>query len=81
MTISVNDQLNIFEQQSGGVIGVCAKHIESGVMINYRKDEPFFMASTLKLPLTITLLQKIENGLLALDDMIQYRALNGSCFL
>lgn len=73
MSVTVINQIKMFEQQSGGLIGLYAKHIETGAKINYRETEPFFMASTLKLPLTIAFIRQLEKGLHALDDMIQLK--------
>jgi beta-lactamase class A len=53
-----------------GVVGVSAFHLESGAAVRYQDAKPLPLASTVKLPLALHLLEKVERGELSLDDMI-----------
>lgn len=55
---------------SGGVVGVGAIHLQSGVSFYWNTDEPFPMASTYKVPIAIQLLRRIERGETRLEKMI-----------
>lgn len=51
-------------------IGVSAYHVESGKKFNYRANERFKMASTMKLPVAIYTLKLVQEGKLSLDQMV-----------
>lgn len=55
---------------SGGMLGVSALHIESGVIINQNEQELFPMASSYKVPIAIQLLTKVDSGIYSLDQLI-----------
>jgi beta-lactamase class A len=54
----------------GGAIGVYAKDLESGNTISVNADSLFPTASTIKLPILVTLFHKIENGSLNPDNVV-----------
>lgn len=58
------------EQQSGGALGVSALHLESDRQIHYHGDEMFLLCSTYKIPIALTLLQMVDQGLVHLNDLI-----------
>jgi beta-lactamase class A len=60
------------EQQSGGRLGVCAIDTASGRTLSHRGDERFAMCSTFKLPLAAAILQRADQGKLALDATVPY---------
>jgi beta-lactamase class A len=63
---ATNDQAMISRKikkisaDSHSQVGVSAIHIETGKRIAYRGDNPFFMASTVKVPIALILLRKID---------------------
>ncbi|HVE44969.1 MAG TPA: serine hydrolase [Gammaproteobacteria bacterium] len=44
------------------VVGVTAIHIETGQKISYNGSRPFFMASTIKVPIAVALLRRVDEG-------------------
>lgn len=52
-------------------IGVSAIHIESGKFFHHRQDEFFKMASTMKLPVAIYLLDQVRKGRISLEKMVR----------
>lgn len=69
----MNHLLNYFqqlEQQSGGTLGVSAFHLESSRSIQYHGDDIFLLCSTYKIPIALTLLQKVDQGSIKLNDLV-----------
>jgi len=65
--------INTLEQRSGGVIGVGLLHLESGDQYFYNRDSLFPMASTIKVPVAVQLLHRVEKGEISLSDMIEIK--------
>lgn len=59
------------EQQAGGVIGVYALDLETGLELAYREDERFAMASTFKPLLVAAILERVDAGELELGASFQ----------
>jgi len=55
---------------AGGTVGVAAVHLESGRAAYLNRSERFPMASTVKVPLAVQLLTRVDRGELRLDSMI-----------
>lgn len=55
---------------AGGTVGVAAVHLESGRAAYLNRGEAFPMASTVKVPLAVQLLTRVDRGELRLDSMI-----------
>ena len=77
-TISpITDALAIsFEAGGAGTIGLYAKNVRSNQSWGFRPNEPFYLASTAKIPVHIKLWREIENGHLTATQTIPYT--NGS---
>lgn len=58
------------ENWSDGLVGVCAYHTLSKESLHYNVEKEFLLCSTYKIPMAIHLLQKIERGELALNQMV-----------
>jgi len=58
---------------SGGKVGVGIIHLESGRELFVNGAEPFPMASTVKVPIAVELLTRVQNGTVRLDSMITLR--------
>lgn len=67
----VEREIDRISQVSGGIVGATAIHIESGRRVTLRNTDTFPMASTVKVPLAVQLLTKVDNGELRLDQMIE----------
>jgi beta-lactamase class A len=58
---------------SGGKVGVGIIHLETGRELFVNGSEPFPMASTVKVPIAVELLTRVQNGTVRLDSMITLR--------
>ncbi|BDC49420.1 beta-lactamase [Bryobacterales bacterium F-183] len=70
-TTFVERELERVSKVSGGVVGATAVHIETGRRISIRGTEGFPMASTVKVPLAVHLLARVDAGQERLDRMIE----------
>jgi beta-lactamase class A len=57
-------------QASGGEVGVLARHLETGLTLSMNDSEAFPMASTFKVAVAGAVLDKVDHGQLALDQLI-----------
>ncbi len=57
-------------KMSGAVVGATAIHIETGRRVSILPEEKFPMASTVKIPIAIELLTRVDEGRETLDRMI-----------
>lgn len=55
---------------AGGVVGVCALHLETERKIGFHAQERFPMASVYKIPIAVQLLNLVDQGKLSLNQMI-----------
>jgi beta-lactamase class A len=53
-----------------GVVGVAAKHLESGRSLEVGADDRFPMASTFKLPVLVEVMAQVKEGKFRLDDEV-----------
>ena len=53
-----------------GIVGLSAKHLESGKQIHHNADQVFFTASTLKVPILFELYRQVDNGLIDISSRI-----------
>ena len=58
---------------SGGKVGIGIIHLESGRELFVNGAEPFPMASTVKVPIAVELLTRVQAGTVRLDSMITVR--------
>lgn len=59
-----------FTAHTGGVVGVAAKHLETGEHVSHNADTVFFTASTLKLPLLVELYRQVDAGIIDVNERI-----------
>ncbi len=59
-----------FTAHTGGVVGVAAKHLETGERICHNADTVFFTASTLKVPLLVELYRQVDAGIIDVNQRI-----------
>ncbi|MBR0831076.1 class A beta-lactamase [Bradyrhizobium manausense] len=65
-------ELEAYERQSGGKIGVHAENLLTGAKLSWRADERFVMCSTFKASLAACVLSRVDRGEEKLDAMISY---------
>jgi beta-lactamase class A len=56
----------------GGDVGIYVRHLPTGASAEIRADEVFPTASMIKVPLLLTLFDRVERGTLALDSILPY---------
>jgi len=61
-------------EQAGGRMGVSAVLVETGEHVAWHGDQPFFMASTVKFPVALQVLNLVDGGKLSLDKKIPITA-------
>lgn len=69
--IWVSDLQDEFEQindEFTGNVGVYVKHLGEGTTVNFQTDRDWYLASTIKIPVGIAILQMVEEGEISLDD-------------
>ncbi len=66
----ISQKLEKVSQELAGRIGVAAQEIGSGVSVTVNGDETFVMASTYKVAIAVTLLDRVDKGQIKLSDLI-----------
>ena len=67
---SVMSAIEDFTAQTDGIVGVAAKHIETGERVSHNADTVFFTASTLKVPLLVELYRQVDAGIIDVNQRI-----------
>ncbi len=65
---SLARQIKIIDTHNPGAMGVYARHLGSGAVYAYHADRPWYLASLVKVPLGVAVLQSVEKGDISLDD-------------
>lgn len=63
-------EIERWEDELGGTLGVAARELVSGREICYRADELFPLASVFKVPLMVTVMRHVDAGEMALDERL-----------
>lgn len=71
---SLEQQLAYLVASRPGNVGVAALDLKSGEMLSIKGDEPFPMASTVKIAIAANYLAQVEHGRRSLDDRIGGRS-------
>jgi len=56
----LNNKIRDIEKKNNVIIGLSAVHIEKNEVISHNSKIPFFMASTIKLPIAVAFLQRVD---------------------
>ena len=67
-------QVEQIDRRSPGTIGVYVKRLSDDKEMNYAGDRPWYLASTVKLPIAIAVLREVERGKLRLDQTLTLEA-------
>lgn len=70
----MRERLVAAERRLGGQIGVFVHHLGRDETFSWRGDEPWYLASGIKVPVAIAVLRQIEDGHLALDAQVKLLA-------
>jgi len=71
-SIAVASMISPLESESGAKIGMSAIETITGKRIGYRDQQPFPMASTVKLLVVMATLQRVDRGLDSLDTVVPF---------
>jgi len=71
--MSLLDQIHEICEAFDGRIGLSATNLQTEETIGYRAEDVFPTASVIKLPVLLTLMQQVENGLCSLADPLMLR--------
>lgn len=63
-------EISAIDARSPGQLGVYIKHLGTGGVIDYQADRTWYLASTVKVPVAIAVLQAVEQGQLSLSDEV-----------
>ncbi len=72
--VRLHAELNRLEAAGGPRIGVYVRDLASGATAAHRADEPWYLASMVKVPVAIAVLRAIERQQLSLDTSVTLRA-------
>lgn len=64
-------KINAIEKKSNAVMGITAIHIEKNKIISHNSDKRFFMASTIKLPIAMAFLNRVDEKKDSLNRQIK----------
>lgn len=70
----MRERLAAAERRLGGEIGVFVHHLGRDESFSWRGDEPWYLASGIKVPVAIAVLRQVEDGHLALDAHVRLEA-------
>src|SRR5207302_7870533 len=70
---NLKQDLDRLARSIGGHVGVSAVAIESGEHVAFQGDQPFFMASVVKFPVALRVLELVDEGKLRLDQKVAVR--------
>ena len=57
--------------QAPSVVGLAAKHLDSGATVRHKADETFFTASTFKVPVLVELYRQVDDGKIDLNQRVE----------
>lgn len=72
----LSKKLKDIEKRSGVIMGVTAIHIEKNQKVMHNHKQRFFMASTIKLPIAMTFLHRVDQKKESLNRMVQLELKN-----
>ena len=58
------------DRQTPGQLGVYVKDMQTGISVSYHGEDAWYLASTVKVPIAIAVLRRIEQGDLTLDSPV-----------
>lgn len=69
---AIDKKIAAIAQRANCTVGVSAIHIESQQKIGYNDHKPFFMASTVKVPIALALLARVDENKDHLERMVKF---------
>lgn len=68
------ERLQALDKESPGTLGVYVKNLADGKEMLYAADRPWYLSSTVKVPIAIAVLQAVDDGDLSLDQPLTLEA-------
>ncbi len=68
------DRLGELDQKSPGTLGVYVKSLADGQEMLYAADRPWYLSSTVKVPIAIAVLESVDDGDMTLDQPLTLQA-------
>lgn len=68
------ERLEALDAESPGTLGVYVKNLADGQEMLYAADRPWYLSSTVKVPIAIAVLQAVDDGELRLDQPLTLQA-------
>ncbi|RYF30222.1 MAG: serine hydrolase, partial [Comamonadaceae bacterium] len=65
---ALRQQVERIDKDSPGTVGVYVKRLDNGETLSYGADRFWYLGSTVKVPIAITVLQQVDAGKLKLND-------------
>ncbi len=59
------------DEQTSGELGVYLKDLDSGVSASYHADQTWYLASTIKVPVAIAIMRRVDQGTMSLDTTVR----------
>ena len=69
-SIRLAEEIQRIEDGMSGQMGVYVRHLTDDWSVSHRLDRDWYLASTIKVPLAVAVLQRVEAGELALDHVL-----------
>ncbi len=66
----LQQKLQAIDRESSGNIGLYVKRLSDGQTFGYQSERPWYLSSTVKVPIAIVLLQLVEKGTLSLEEKL-----------
>ncbi|WP_313514981.1 serine hydrolase [Pseudomonas sp.] len=70
---ALNDEFDRLDQRTPGRLGVYVKRLDDGELAEHDAERPWYLASAIKVPVAIAVLQLVQEGQLNLNDELQLR--------
>lgn len=67
---ALRQQIEKIDQATPGQLGVHVKRLDTGEVLSYQADRPWYLGSSAKLPVAIALLQEVEQGKHSLAEQV-----------
>jgi beta-lactamase class A len=65
---ALEQQIRKIDENTAGRLGVYVRPAGENSALNYNTEDPWYLSSTIKIPVAVAILQRIEAGEFALDD-------------
>ncbi|HEX9638684.1 MAG TPA: serine hydrolase [Acidobacteriota bacterium] len=73
-TAQLEARLEALDRETPGELGVWVKSLADGAQAGHRADRAYYLSSTIKVPVAIVVLKKVETGAVSLDQELTLQA-------